>query len=75
MLEDMKVPMHGGRVCRVAIIARGLSEHDSEILMKAVDSPNWPINTLSNELSKRGIAVSPPTLKRHRLRVCVCSNA
>lgn len=75
MLEDLTLPKRADRVCRVDLVAKGLSEHDEQVLRKAVDNPDWPLNTLSNELNRRGISISSPTLKRHRDRVCACGDA
>lgn len=75
MLEDLALPKRADKVCRVDILAKGMSEHDDQIFRAACDNPEWPINTLSNELNRRGISISGPTIRRHRDRVCACGDA
>ena len=59
--------------CKVQTLASGLSDADGKILLEAVENVElWPANTLSRELSKRGISIADVTISKHRQRACVC---
>lgn len=73
MLEGMERPKLRFQYCKIQTIAAGLSDTDAKILLEAVENVAlWPANTLSRELSKRGISIADVTIAKHRQRACVC---
>lgn len=72
MLEDFDAPRRN-ITCKVKEIANTLSDKDSVIFLQAIDDKDkWPTQTLSNELRKRGVSISPTPIRHHRGRHCVC---
>jgi hypothetical protein len=71
MLEDLALPVKVFN-CRVRTVKDTLKQPDQDILEAAVNNPEWPYKTLSNELRKRDITISDTSLKNHRERRCSC---
>jgi len=74
MLEGLK-PHKFSRtdVCKVAKIEALLPETDAIILKEAIDDYlNWPSLTLEKALAERKIYISDDTIRKHRLKICVC---
>lgn len=71
MLEDLFLPVKT-YTCRVRTIKETLNKADQEIFESAVNNPEWPCKTLSNELRKREIKISDTAIKQHRDRRCSC---
>lgn len=72
MLENLTPP---ARVlpCKVRAIMQGLDTSDRDILTGALaNTEAWKDHVLSEELGKRGLAVSPASIKKHRLLQCSC---
>jgi 5,10-methylene-tetrahydrofolate dehydrogenase/methenyl tetrahydrofolate cyclohydrolase len=71
MLEDLTPP---GRTyaCKVRTVAEGLEPKDKDILIAAVNNPDWNFKTLSNELAKRGITIVDTGIAKHRRKQCAC---
>ena len=73
MLEGITPPRSKKHVCKIATSMEELSATDSEILADAInDTRKWPAQTLSHELSKRGLPMSDMTILRHRKQTCAC---
>lgn len=71
MLEDLALPVKVFN-CRVRTVKESLKQVDKDILETAVNNPEWPYKTLSNELRKREITISDTALKNHREKRCSC---
>ena len=71
MLDDLELPTKPA-ACKVRTVHETLTEPNKTIFIQAVESPEWPMTTLANELKKRGINVSDNTIRRHRKRTCSC---
>lgn len=71
MLEDLKVPQRKTS-CKIEEICRTLNEKDKTILLEAIFSLDWGVQTLANELNKRGIAISGTPIAKHREKNCAC---
>lgn len=71
MLEDLTPPVRT-YACKVRTIAETLDAKDKQILLTAVDNPEWAYKTLSNELAKRGLVIIDTTISRHRSKRCAC---
>jgi hypothetical protein len=72
MLENLKPP---ARIlpCKVRAILQGLETSDRDILIGALaDTEAWKDHVLSEELGKRGLAVSPGSIRKHRHTQCSC---
>jgi hypothetical protein len=71
MLEDLTPParIYG---CKVRTVAEGLEPKDKEILIAAVNNPDWNFKTLSNELAKRGLTIVDTGIAKHRRKQCAC---
>lgn len=71
MLEDLKPPTRK-YTCKVAVIAAGLSEKDADILLTAVNSPEWQFKSLSNALADKGLTIVDTAIAKHRRKQCAC---
>jgi hypothetical protein len=71
MLEDLNIPTRS-YPCKVTRIAEELEEKDREILLAAVDNPDWGFKTLEKALFKKGIVLIDTTIAAHRRRSCGC---
>lgn len=72
MLENLTPP---ARVlpCKVRAILQSLDTSDREILTGALANREaWKDHVLSEELGKRGLSVSPGSIKKHRHGQCSC---
>lgn len=61
-----------GPRCGVAVLLDVLPPEDSADLTRLLDDPLVAGSLLSKALSNRGHAIKPPTLQRHRRRLCGC---
>lgn len=73
MLENITKPQTEW-TCKVRDIRKNLDESDRKILDGMLRDPEWPTQTISNELAKYGILVSGHTIAKHRKGLCSCSN-
>jgi 5,10-methylene-tetrahydrofolate dehydrogenase/methenyl tetrahydrofolate cyclohydrolase len=71
MLEGLTPPRRVHN-CKVRTVADGLETKDRDILLAAVDNPEWNFKTLSNELAKRGITIVDTGIAKHRRKQCAC---
>lgn len=72
MLENL-LPPQRKRSCKVRTIMEELNEADAAILEAAVmDSKNWKVRTLENELLTHGIHLSETPILKHRTKACSC---
>lgn len=71
MLESLVVPKRR-YPCRVRDVAESLETKDKDILIAAVENPEWAYIALENALGKLGITVSQSSIKKHRTKVCSC---
>ena len=72
MLENLTPP---ARVlpCKVRAILQGLETSDRNILIGALTNTEaWKDHVLSEELGKRGLPVSPGSIRKHRHAQCSC---
>jgi hypothetical protein len=72
MLENLTPP---ARVlpCKVRTILQALETSDRNILIGALaDTESWRDHLLSQELGKRGLPVSPGSIRKHRHAQCSC---
>ena len=73
MLEGMTPPPKYAGNCKVATIARELSEADRDIFMSAIeDDKTWGVKTLMKALADRGISISDSPIYNHRGKTCAC---
>lgn len=52
-----------------------LDEADMQILLDALADPMWSNNGLAEALRERGFETSEPSVRKHRLKSCICANA
>jgi hypothetical protein len=71
MLEDL-IPPGRHFTCKVRTVANALDPKDKEILLGAVNSEEWKLKTLSNELAKRGLVIVDTAIAKHRRKQCSC---
>lgn len=71
MLEGLALPKRK-YPCRVRNVAEELDAKDKNILLDAVDNPEWPYVTLETALGKLGVTISQSSIKKHRTKVCSC---
>lgn len=71
MLEDLKPPTRRYE-CKVRTVADSLEPADAQILLEAVDSPDWRFKTLEKALKSKGITLIDTTIAAHRRRQCSC---
>jgi hypothetical protein len=71
MLEDL-IPPGRHFTCKVRTVADALDAKDKEILLNAVNSEEWKLKTLSNELAKRGLVIVDTAIAKHRRKQCAC---
>jgi hypothetical protein len=71
MLEDLKPPSRQF-TCKVRTVADALDAKDKIILLTAVNSEEWKLKTLSNELAKRGLVIVDTAIAKHRRKQCSC---
>ena len=50
-----------------------LDKKDQEILIAALENPDWLTKTLARELSSRGLLITDHPISRHRKKECSCS--
>jgi hypothetical protein len=72
MLEDL-IPKKQVRTCAVRALLEKLEKKDQEILIAALDNPEWQSKALARELSARGLSISDHPISRHRKKECSCS--
>ena len=72
MLEDL-TPTKQVRTCAVRGLLNKLEKKDQEILIAALDNPDWQSKALARELSARGLSISDHPIGRHRKKECSCS--
>jgi hypothetical protein len=73
LLDDLTPRKGQVYPCKVRAVAETLDEKDRDVLLEAVDSPKWGLQTLSNELAKRGLTLGRWSLENHRKKTCSCS--
>jgi hypothetical protein len=71
MLEDL-IPPGRHFTCKVRTVADALDANDKKILLSAVNSEEWKLKTLSNELAKRGLVIVDTAIAKHRRKQCSC---
>lgn len=72
MLEDLTPPVKI-RPCKIRAILESLEDDDQDILMGALlDTMTWKDHVLAEELTRRGLHVSPNSMRKHRARQCSC---
>jgi hypothetical protein len=71
MLEGLTPPVRTYG-CKVRTIAEGLEEKDKDILLAAIDNPEWQFKSLSNALADRGITIVDTAIAKHRRKQCSC---
>jgi hypothetical protein len=73
MLEDLTPPRNRSKYCKVADTLEELSPDDRAILQAALDDTNaWAANTLSTQLTLRGVSLADVTITKHRRNTCAC---
>lgn len=72
MLENLTPPKRV-RTCAVRTISAQLDKKDKEILIEALNSPDWAALTLAKELTSRGLLISDGAITKHRKEICSCS--
>jgi hypothetical protein len=72
MLEDL-TPSKQIRPCAVRTLLNKLEKKDQEILLAALDNPDWQSKSLARELSSRGLPISDHPIGRHRKKECSCA--
>jgi len=73
ILDDLNAPQPKQWTCRVRTLAEQLEPTDAEAFTTAVNDPAWKFTVLADELRKRGIQISAPTIRAHRMGACSCS--
>ena len=71
LLDDLTPPKREWP-CAVRTLLGTLDAKDADILSKAVMDPAWQYYTLEQALLAKGITLSQPSIKRHRLKGCSC---
>jgi hypothetical protein len=71
MLEDL-TPTKQVRNCAVRLLLNKLEKKDQEILIAALDNPEWQSKSLARELSARGLSISDHPILKHRKKECSC---
>ena len=72
MLDGLQPPKRVWN-CRVRSVLETLDAKDKKILETALASLElWPARTLSNELKRRGVALSDSAIAIHRKGACSC---
>jgi hypothetical protein len=71
MLEDLTIPTRS-QPCKVQRVVAELEGKDKEILLAAVDNPEWGFKTLEKALAQKGIVLIDTTIAAHRRRSCGC---
>jgi hypothetical protein len=62
-----------GPTCAVALeYDRTEDDADGAALLAAINGSEWNANALSERLRSLGIALSISSIRRHRLRQCLC---
>jgi hypothetical protein len=59
--------------CKVRTILESLDSKDQSILVDALANEQWTGNSLSRELTARGIAISEKPIMLHRRKECSCA--
>ena len=73
ILDDLSPPGPKQWSCKVRTITAQLEPADAEKFIAAVENPEWKLINLAEELRKRGIPISAPTIRIHRDGACSCS--
>lgn len=58
--------------CKVRSILEGLDDKDAQVLLDALNNPDWEVVALSNALRSRGIELSTTPIAKHRKKLCSC---
>jgi len=61
-----------GPTCAVALEYDRTDDADGAALLAAINGTDWNANALSERLRSLGIALSISSIRRHRLRQCLC---
>lgn len=73
LLDDLNTPPARIFPCKVRDVASKLDKDDAKVLIEAVEGEVWKISQLSVALANKGIQISQPAIKSHRLKNCSCS--
>jgi hypothetical protein len=71
MLEGME-PIVRHYPCKIRTILESLSDKDKEILLEALDNPNWTNAALTTALNNRGLKISRYSIDTHTGKRCSC---
>jgi hypothetical protein len=72
MLENLTPPV-SVLPCKVRTILGNLESTDRDILISALnDRLAWKDYVLSEQLTQRGVSVSPNSIRKHRRLQCSC---
>jgi hypothetical protein len=71
-LLDGLNPVKDIEPCKVTKTVLSLESDDATILVNALDDERWTSTGLGNELRKRGLILSPDTIRTHREKSCKC---
>lgn len=69
------VPARPGPRCTIAVVLERLDGDDRRDLLALLADPLVPGSLISRVLIGRGHSVKPPTVNRHRRRMCDCDPA
>jgi len=73
LLGDLTPPPKRVPICKMMQISESLDVADQKILAHALaNTEDWPTESLTRELKKRGIDVGRETVRAHRRGDCVC---
>jgi len=61
-----------GPSCGIAIEYDRTDDADGVALLAAINGTEWNANALSERLRSLGIVISTASIRRHRLRQCLC---
>lgn len=61
-----------GPTCNIAIEFDRTDDADGPALMSAINGTEWTASALSERLRDLGITISTASIRRHRLRQCLC---
>lgn len=73
ILTDLTKPSAKVTSCKIRTILDDLQPDDAKIFLDAVMDQSWKVAHLTDELRKRGIEISAPTIRNHRIGACSCS--
>lgn len=75
LLDELASPPKRLTPCAVRNITETLDKADADILIAAVNNPEWPIKTLSDALRGKGLMIGQTPIKAHRNKICSCFDA